>query len=116
VLARIDAVHDDIVSYLTGASVQHDFIYLSNVPDYLPKKDLETLFRTCREQNSPIYLLLTDACRDKEAVKQIWESVGYVAHPATNELNRKNRGLGSATINKRWNRLGFIWLLLPGDL
>lgn len=115
-LARIDAVHHDIVSYLAESGEQHDFVYLSNVPDYLPESDLKMLFESCWARNAPVYLLLTGACENKEAVKQIWESAGYVAHPSIHELNCRNRGLGSATIDKRWNRQGFIWLLFPGDL
>jgi len=114
-LASIDTVQDDIGSYLLGTGVRHDFIYLSNVPDYLPRKDMETLFEACRAQKAPVYLLLTEACRDQEAVRQAWAMAGYVPHPAIHELNRHNRGLGSATNGKHWNRPGFIWLLLPGE-
>ena len=115
-LASIDTVQDDIVSYLMRPGVRHDFIYLSNVPDYLPKRDMETLLQACRAQKAPVYLLLTEACPDQEAVRQAWELAGYVAHPATHELDRHNRGLGSATNHKKWNRPGFIRLLLPGEI
>jgi len=107
------AVRDDIVSYLERQSETHDFIYLSNVPDYLPGTAVEKLFTACRAREAPVYLLETSACPDRQRLHRAWESVGYEPHPASDRLNRENRGLGSARLNKDWNRPGSIHLLMP---
>lgn len=113
IMAKVNAVRNDIVSYLAGQDKSHDFIYLSNVPDYISETDLKELFASCFAQQAPVYLLLTSACNDPLAVRQAWKNAGYVPHPATNLLNRMNRGLGSLTVMKKWNRPGSIWLLKP---
>jgi len=113
-LPRIVTVQEDIVSYLMGSGARHDFIYLSNVTDYLAPEQAGRLFKACSAQEAPVYLLLTEACRDQEAVQHAWESAGYLPDPGSQELNRCNRGLGSATHTKKWNRPGTVWLVCPG--
>lgn len=110
-MARV--VRDNIVSYLERQSETHDFIYLSNVPDYLRGTDAERLFTACRAQNAPVYLLETSACPDRQGLQRVWESAGYEPHPASDRLNSENRGLGSARLDRDWNRPGSIYLLMP---
>ncbi len=111
-IGKAKIVRDDIVSYLHREGEPHDFIYLSNVPDYLPGTAVEELFAACRARQAPVYLLATSACPDREGLRWAWESAGYAPHPASERLNRENRGLGSAGLDKDWNRPGSIYLLM----
>jgi len=108
---RITVEVSDIVSYLARNAFKHDFIYLSNVPDYLSKKDLTNLFSSCAERGAPVYLLLTSACADCDSVITAWEQAGYREHSCSSELTEENRGLGSAKLMRSWNRTGNIYLL-----
>lgn len=112
-LTRITAVERDIVSYLAETRERHDFVYLSNVPDYLPDHRLPVLFGACARQSAPVYLLLTEACKDPCRVRQAWEAVGYIEHPASARLTEQNCGLGSFSLKRPWNRKGRIALLVP---
>ncbi|MEA4857129.1 MAG: hypothetical protein AAGU21_11565 [Solidesulfovibrio sp.] len=111
----IAAVRTDIGSYLARERIAHDFIYLSNVPDYLGEAALERLFAACQVHSAPVYLLLTSACPDPDTVKRTWETAGYAPHPASTRLNAANRGLGSPCLERPWNRPGTIHLLLPAS-
>ena len=110
---RVTVVRADIGSYLARQSVGHDFIYLSNVPDYLDKPALQKLFAACLAHAAPVYLLLTTACTDPDAVRRAWKAAGYALHAASAQLNAANRGLGSSCLKRPWNRPGTIHLLLP---
>lgn len=112
---RVSAVRADIGSYLARESIKHDFIYLSNVPDYLDKPALTSLFAACMAHAAPVYLLLTTACPDPEAVRLAWEAAGYAPHAAGASLDAKNRGLGSPTLARPWNRAGTIHLLVAAN-
>lgn len=109
---RIQSVATDIVSYLCDTKNSYDFVYLSNVPDYLPEQQLPVLFRSCACQAAPIYLLLTEACPNPSAVRRFWENAGYQEHPGSAELTDQNRALGSFTLKRSWNRKGRIVLLV----
>ena len=111
--AKTGIVRDDIVSYLERPGTVHDFIYLGNVPDYLPESALKRLFAACRALRAPIYLLATSACPDTEGLRRCWESAGYAPHPASDRLDGENRGLGSTRLDKSWNRPGTVRLLVP---
>jgi S-adenosylmethionine:diacylglycerol 3-amino-3-carboxypropyl transferase len=106
-------VRDEIVSYLERQSEIHDFIYLSNVPDYLSGTTVEKLFAACRARGAPIYLLETSACPDRPGLRRAWERAGFEPHPASDRLNLENRGLGSIRLDRDWNRPGSIYLLMP---
>jgi hypothetical protein len=110
---RIQSVESDIVAYLSDPGSLYDFVYLSNVPDYLPENQLPDLFCSCARQNAPIYLLLTEACVNPSAERMVWEAAGYIEHPASAELTDQNRALGSFTLQRVWNRKGRIVLLVP---
>ncbi|MDR2056368.1 MAG: hypothetical protein LBQ10_10950 [Desulfovibrio sp.] len=104
---------DDIVSYLARCGTHHDFIYLSNVPDYLPPPALNALASACGRHAAPVYLLLTTACADRDSVIAVFDAAGFREHPVNEQLNARNRGLGSPTLNKTWNRPGRIHLYVP---
>jgi len=108
---RISVIASDIVSYLASDTSDHDFIYLSNVPDYLSRDDLKTMFTACVRYKAPVYLLLTEACVDSSAVVDAWQEAGYQVHPCSDALTNENRGLGSPTLMRAWNRPGKIYLL-----
>ena len=110
-LARVRIVEKDIITYLAAPERAHDFIYLSNVPDYLPPKDAEVLFRLCRQYGAPVYLLCTSACKDQPAIALAWEKAGYRPHPESRRLDAMNRGLGCAALTISWNRPGVVYLL-----
>uniref|UniRef100_I2PX05 Uncharacterized protein n=1 Tax=Desulfovibrio sp. U5L TaxID=596152 RepID=I2PX05_9BACT len=110
---RVTAVRADIGSYLARQQSRHDFIYLSNVPDYLGEVALQTLFTACQAHRAPVYLLLTAACSDPDTVRRAWEAPGYSPHAASPQLDAQNRGLGSPSLARAWNRPGTIYLLVP---
>ena len=112
---RIAAVRTDIGSYLARKRITHDFIYLSNVPDYLSQAALQALFTACQVHKAPVYLLLTTACPDPDTVRQAWETAGYAPHPVSPRLDAHNRGLGSPALDRTWNRPGTIHLLVATD-
>lgn len=111
--ACIQSMATDIVSYLCDTENRYDFVYLSNVPDYLPEQQLPVLFRTCARQAAPIYLLLTETCPNPSSVRQFWEDAGYQEHSGSAGLTDQNRALGSFTLQRSWNRKGRIVLLVP---
>lgn len=112
VAGRTAAVRGDIGSYLATTRTRHDFVHLSNVPDYLGETALATLFAACRAHKAPVYLLLTSACPDPGAAQRAWADAGFVSHPAAPRLDGGNRGLGSRTLRTTWNRPGTIHLLV----
>jgi hypothetical protein len=42
------------------------------------------------------------------------DRVGYTVHPGSADLSSRNRGLGSRTLDRPWNRMGEIVVLIPG--
>ncbi|MDR0827684.1 MAG: hypothetical protein LBN33_07395 [Desulfovibrio sp.] len=112
---KISIVHGDIAACLSDTNENHDFIYLSNIPDYLDESEIAGLFRACRGHEAPVYLLLTSACACPEKTQQAWEQSGFSPHASCAELNILNQGLGSRSLRKAWNRPGFIYLLSPSD-
>ena len=113
-MGSVEVVHDDIVNYL-GKRVQgHDFVYLSNVPDYLAPERLDGLLDSCRSAGAAVCALLTEACGDCEAVSAAADRAGYTVHPGSTALSSRNRGLGSRTLDRPWNRKGEILVLIPG--
>lgn len=110
-LSAIRINRTDVLTYLASRSMDHDFIYLSNVPDYLGKMRLVETFRACREMEAPVYLLLTSACENPDLVRGCWENNGYSRHAVSSALSAQNQGLGSHALNAAWNRPGDIHLL-----
>jgi hypothetical protein len=113
VAGRTTVHRADIGDYLCRAQRRHDFIYLSNVPDYLSPREAASLFAACREHPAAVYLLLTSACADPGAARAAWERAGYAEHPGAGAVNDLNRGLGSPSLARPWNRPGSIHLLMP---
>ncbi|MDR2161288.1 MAG: hypothetical protein LBO77_04015 [Desulfovibrio sp.] len=109
---RALAAREDIAVWLAGARTRHDFIYLSNVPDYLDPEKAEVLFAACALHRAPTYVALTSACADQPAAHAAWRAAGFAPHACCGRLNALNRGLGSA-LRRDWNRPGEIFLLLP---
>ncbi len=109
---RAEVVQGDVAAHLAGTA-GHDWIALSNVPDYLDAAGLAGLFAACRRHEAPVYLLLTSACPDRDAARRAWERAGFAAHPDAAALDARNRALGSPTLRAPWNRPGTIHLLVP---
>lgn len=103
----------DVVVYLAATHHRHDFIHLSNVLDYLPPVRRRALFGACRRHRAPIFLLVTAACPDAEAVRALWRDEGYLEYAGCAALDAGNRGLGSRGLRRPWNRPGRVYLLLP---
>ncbi|MDP6625720.1 MAG: hypothetical protein QGG87_04610, partial [Nitrospinota bacterium] len=108
-------IHDDIAGYLAQTKIQHDFVYLSNLPDYLGEDECAGIFSSCAEMKAPVYLLLTESCKNKEAVKSVWINARYSDHPCSQEVTAENRGLGSKSLRRKWNREGRVHLLLSNS-
>lgn len=113
VTGSVEIFNEDIQSYLNRTEGQFDFVYLSNVLDYLPSDKMASLFRSCMISAAPVYVLLTEACKDSERVTATWEETGYSLHPGSVQLTARNRGLGSRNLQRTWNRTGEIKLLMP---
>ncbi len=109
----VEIFNEDIQSYLNRTERQFDFVYLSNVLDYMPTEKLAPLFRSCMVSTAPVYVLLTEACKEPERVTAAWEESGYSPHPGSIQLTARNRGLGSRNLKRTWNRTGDIKLLMP---
>ncbi len=107
---RIKICRSDIISHL-NKNEQYDFVYLSNVADYIKPEYYNRIFNDCANNYASIYLLLTDACNQRKLLKKTWEKVGYKIHKNSQVLSKKNRGLGSLDLKKSWNRKGEIYLL-----
>lgn len=110
---RTEVVTGDIAAYLARPGSGHDFVYLSNVTDYLDFDAQCVLFAACRKLEAPVYALVTSACGDRAALERAWESAGYLAHPRSPELDAMNRGLGAPDLDRVWNRPGSARLLTP---
>jgi hypothetical protein len=104
---------EEIVSYLSRCDTRHDFIYLSNVPDYLDASALPGLFTACRRHCAPVYALVTSACARPQAVLAAAMDAGFARDPRSCTFDGQNRGLGSRTLDRPWNRPGTIHLLSP---
>ena len=107
------AVCQEIGAYLAGCPTRHDFIYLSNVPDYLDAGALFALLAACRRHSAPVYALVTAACEAPEGFLATAEAAGFALDPRSYTLDEQNRGLGSRTLDRPWNRPGTIQLLVP---
>ncbi|MEE8484900.1 MAG: hypothetical protein V3S46_09910 [Nitrospinota bacterium] len=112
-IGSISTHKNDLNAYLQQIDARHDFIYLSNVVDHMDEEEFRGLFDSCRRLDAFAYLLITDACKEGEAVKKAWTEAGYTVHPFSAGLTKKNRGLGSASLVRDWNRKGNIYLLSP---
>ncbi len=112
-LPGVRCVRADILEYLELASTRHDFAYLSNVPDYLPRASLDRLAAACATHRAPAYLLLTSACPDQRAVERAFLDAGFAEHQVSAQLSAGNRGLGAPALETAWNRPGSIHLFLP---
>ena len=110
-IARVRVVRKDITEYLSAPECGHDFIYLSNVPDYMAPQEAGLLFQLCRQHGAPVYVLLTSACENQLAMAAAWEKADYRMHPASCRLDAMNRGLGCAALARSWNRPGTVFLL-----
>ena len=116
VVGRATAIREsEVAGYLRAPGEPHDFIYLGNAPDYLGAPDLDGLFAACRRHGAPVYLLETSACLDPGALRAAWARAGYHLHPGSAELDLRNRGLGSRTLERSWNRPGQVEFLVMGD-
>lgn len=111
IAGRVTVVEADIVAYLAACPTRHDFIYLGNVPDYLPAPRLRALFGACRRHGAPVYLLLTSACADVTDVRAAWGEEGFLEDPGSIALDLVNRGLGARDLDRAWNRPGKVHLL-----
>ncbi len=107
---RIKICRADIISHL-NENRQYEFVYLSNVADYINPEYYNGLFNDCASNYASIYLLLTDACNQRELIKKAWKKVGYKVHENSHILSEKNQGLGSLNLTKPWNRKGEVCLL-----
>ncbi len=107
---RIKICRSDIITYL-NENRRYDFVYLSNVADYMEPKYCEEMFHDCARNCVPVYLLMTDACNQKGLIKKAWEKAGYHVHQNSRLLSEQNRGLGSWNLKKEWNRRGDVYLL-----
>jgi hypothetical protein len=114
-MESVEVVHDDIANYLESGVRGHDFIYLSNVLDYIRPARLDSLLGRCQLAGASVYALLTEACGDREAVSGAVDRAGYTLHPESADLSARNRGLGSRTLDRPWNRKGEIMVLIPGS-
>ncbi len=112
-MGSVEVVHDDIANYLGRRAQGYDFVYLSNVLDYIGPESLDSLLGLCQLAGAAVYALLTEACGDREAVSGAVDSAGYTVHPGSADLSVRNRGLGSRTLDRTWNRKGEIMVLIP---
>lgn len=103
--------HDTIADYLQKTRTPHDFVYLSNAPDYMDEEDCGRLFESCMRFGASVYLLVTEACGDKAAVENAWSDAGFSVHGSSDALTADNRGLGSPSLARDWNRKGKVYLL-----
>ncbi len=110
----VEVFHGDIQDYLEETERRHDFVYMSNILDYLPPEKVSSLFRSCMASRSTVYALITETCADQKAVARTWEEAGYELHPRSADLSMINRGLGSRGLKRPWNRKGEVLLLTPG--
>jgi len=112
-MSSVKVVRDDIVNYMERGAQRQDFIYLSNVMDYIPPEKLGGLMGRCWSTGAAVYVLLTETCADRGSVSDAADRVGYTVHPASADLSFRNKGLGSHSLDRSWNRKGEILLLIP---
>jgi S-adenosylmethionine:diacylglycerol 3-amino-3-carboxypropyl transferase len=105
----------DVVEYLEAGEVAHDFVYLSNVLDYLGPERAARLFAAARRGAAAVYALVTSACPAPEAVLAAAAAAGYARHPGSGGLDALNHGLGSGHPGHAWNRPGTIHLFTPAS-
>ncbi len=111
---RVKVSQEDIVDYLGRTRNRHDFVYLSNILDYLPTEKVSILAGYCMSLGAAVYALVTEACPDQRSVAGLWKDAGFEVHPGSDELSAINRGLGSKSLDRPWNRVGEVLLLTPG--
>ncbi len=102
----------NMVDYLCSGQHNHDFVYLSNIADYIAPIDLRRVTSACCDMQSPLYLLQTDVGREA-AFLEITTGPQVREHDISTHLNTINRGLGSPELDKPWNRKGRISFLVP---
>ena len=112
-MSSVKVVRDDIVNYMERGAQRQDFIYLSNVMDYIPPERLDDLLGRCGSAGAAVYALLTETCADRGAVSDAVDRAGYTVHPGSTDLSFRNRGLGSHSLDRSWNRKGEILFLIP---
>jgi hypothetical protein len=113
-LSRKAAVRcQEIGGYLAACEARHDFIYLSNVPDYLDPPALRRLLVACRRHAAPVYALVTSASPDPAAFLPAASEAGLARDPSSCALDGQNHGLGARALDRPWNRPGTIHLLHP---
>jgi hypothetical protein len=113
-LARDTTIRcQEISDYLATCDTRHDFIYLSNVPDYLDPAALRRLLEACRRHGAPVYALITSAGPAPEALRAAAAGAGLALDPGSCVLDGQNRGLGARTLDRPWNRPGTILLFQP---
>lgn len=102
----------NMVDYLCSGRHSHDFVYLSNIADYIEPGDLRRVTSACYAMQAPLYLLQTDVCRTAGALES-GTGPQLREHHVSTHLNTINRGLGSPGLDKPWNRKGRISVLVP---
>lgn len=112
-LPGVRCLRADILEHLERAAGRHDFVYLSNVPDYLPRARLGRLAAALAAHRAPAYLLVTSACPHPRAVEAAFLEAGFAEHQMSAQLSADNRGLGAPDLQAAWNRPGRIHLYLP---
>ena len=113
-VARTTAIRcEEMGHYLSRTEVRHDFIYLSNVADYLEGQALDQLLGACRRHDAPAYALVTSACPDPDRLLVAAGAAGLARDPRSSLLDGQNHGLGSRTLDRSWNRPGTIHLFVP---
>jgi hypothetical protein len=110
---RVEVHRLDIVDYLNQTHLEHDFIYLSNVPDYMSSARIQALFEACAGHRASLYLLATTTCPEFRNLSSIWSHSGYECHPCTHDLNASNKALGAKALQRSWNRPGQVFFLVP---
>ncbi|MEI7706067.1 MAG: hypothetical protein WCK73_15895 [Deltaproteobacteria bacterium] len=108
---EVAVVTADVVAYLAATPRRHDYLYLSNVPDYLAPERSRALFGACRRHRAPVYLLVTSATPDAGLLRRVWMEEGYREEPRSGSLDADNRGLGAKGLERSWNRPGKLCLL-----
>ena len=103
----------EISAYLATCETRHDFVYLSNVPDYLDPDALARLLDACRRHGAPVYALVTSVGPTPEAFQAAAARAGLALDPGSCTLDGQNRGLGARTLDRPWNRPGTIHLFQP---
>jgi len=105
----------NMIDYLCADQCAHDFIYLSNIADYIAPDDLRRVITAGYDMRAPLYLLQTDVGREAVSMVNLTRHALVREHDISTYLNTINRGLGSPGLDKPWNRKGRISVLIPDD-